>query len=122
MTVVAPRFVLRSCGHRIPSGRGKCPYCIPPRMSAAPLANELRKRANVVGYDKMSVEIATRLGMNFDTVERHIRRIVSGDVRSVALHTADGFCVALGDVMPATLWPDEWDVANPVEPYGDEDW
>lgn len=117
-----PVFNVRSCGHSVPSGRMKCPYCIPPRMSAAPLAEALRQRASVVGYERMSFEIASRLGMQFGRVERHIRRIVAGDVRHVAFDTADKFCVALGGVMPATLWGDEWNDASPVEPYGDEEW
>jgi hypothetical protein len=122
MTVTEQRFVTRKCGHRIPSGREKCPYCVPPRLSAEPLAEEFRKRAKHTSYNQMSIEIATRLGMSYERVERHVRRIVSGDVKNVSLDTADRFCVALGGVLPATLWKDEWEMMNPVEPHGDEEW
>lgn len=123
MTITQERqkFVLRACGHRVPVGRAKCPFCVPPRLDAAPLAAALRTRSNRIGVERMSIEIATRLGMTFERVERHVRRILAGDVRKVAFHTADNYCVALGGVMPSSLWGKEWDDACPVEPYGDEE-
>lgn len=115
------RFVTRTCGHRVPSGRKTCPYCTPPRLAAAPLAEAFRQRARRVGSNQMSLEIATRLGMEFGEVHRHIRKIVAGDVRKVSLETADRYCTALGGDSAAALWGQEWQDANPIEPYGDED-
>lgn len=115
------RFSLRSCGHRVPRGREECPFCNPPRLSVEPLAELLRTRCDRDGQAKTSVEIASRLGMDYDSVERQIRRILSGDVTKVAFHTADNYCIALGGPMPAQVWGREWDEASPVEPYGDEE-
>jgi hypothetical protein len=121
MTLTATKFATRACGHRVPVGRAKCPYCVPPRLDAAPLVEVFNRRAEQVGFRVMSVEIATRLGMEYGRVERHIRRIVAGTITHVRLHTADAYCVALGGVLPASLWPDAWEDANPIEVYGDED-
>src|SRR6266516_4752028 len=39
------RFSVRKCGHRVPYGRKKCPYCDPPRMPAEPLRDLIERRA-----------------------------------------------------------------------------
>lgn len=124
LTRVKPQFAVRACGHSVPMGRAKCPYCTPPRMSAEPLAAEFRKRASRIGFEKMTFEVASRLGMSYERIDRHIRRIVAGDVTKISFNNADKFCVALGGISPATLWPEEWEYANPVEdePYGDENY
>lgn len=121
MTLTKPKFIQRSCGHRVPSGQKKCPYCYPPRLSVEPLAGLLRKRSETIGTKRMSFEIASRLGMDFERVYRHVRRILQGNLTSIQFHTGDRYCVALGQTMPAELWGSEWDDASPVEPYGDED-
>lgn len=113
-------FSERACGHRVPTTAKRCSYCQPPRLSAEPLALLLRQRLLQVGQTTVSVELATRLGMDFDSVDRQIRRILSGDVQKVEFHTGDSWSVALGQ-MPASVWGSEWDSANPVEPYGDEE-
>lgn len=120
MTLVDVRFSTRACGHRVPIGDGGCVYCKPPRLSVQPLAELLRKRCDAFGTRHVAFEIAARLGMTFDTVERQVSRILSGRILKVSFHTADSYCVACGE-MPTTLWGKEWDAASPVEPYGDED-
>lgn len=58
--------------------------------------------------------------MKYESVEQHVRRIMSGAVKKVSFSTADRFCVALGQEMPASLWGQEWQDASPPEIYGDE--
>lgn len=69
----------------------------------------------------MSIEIATRLGMEYDSVARQVHKMFSGETKTISMYLADSYCVALGGVMPASLWGQEWDDASPMEPYGDED-
>lgn len=117
----AQPFSQRLCGHRVPKSRKHCPYCQAPRVTAAPLAEAILARAVVVGsVAKVSIEVATRLGLRFDSVERQIRKILQGKMQKVDLYLADAYAVALGQEMPAVMWGDEWEFANPVEPYGDE--
>lgn len=116
-----PTFATRACGHRVPKGRPSCPYCWPPRMPTAPLADALRERALRLGsMNAVSIEVATRLGMEFDSVDRRIRKIVSGSLATIEFDTADRYAIAIGQ-MPTSLWGKRWDDATPVEePYGDE--
>lgn len=117
-----PEFVDRSCGHRIQKGRKNCPYCRTPRLSVAPLAEAVSRRANQLGtLTKVSVEVATRLGMRYESVDRQLRKILQGKMSKLDFYLADAYAVALGEEMPALLWGEEWDDANPVEPYGDEE-
>lgn len=69
----------------------------------------------------VSVEVAARLGMRFDSVERQLRKILQGEMQKLDFYTADAYAVALDQGMPAQLWGEEWWEANPVEPYGDEE-
>lgn len=113
-------WTMRLCGHRVPKGRKLCPWCKPPMLSVVPLQDELRRLApSFGGYNKMAFHIASRLGMEYDNVERQIRKIMQGKMQRITLRIADEYSVALGQV-PAILWADEWDAANPIEPYGDE--
>lgn len=97
-----------------------CPYCSPPRLSAAPIVPLLAERIRQVGLGALSVDMATRLGMDARSLERRIGRLVDGTYKRVELHSADELAIGLGQ-SPQAIWQDEWDRANPVEPYGDED-
>lgn len=120
MTQEKPKtFVTRSCGHTIPRGENKCVYCAPPRLSIQPLADLLRARIERSSVVSVSLEVAQRLGQNPETVKRYVQRVLSGEFKRVGLYVADEYAVALGE-MAATMWGNEWDEANPVEPYGDE--
>lgn len=116
----SPQFATRPCGHRVPRNRPRCPFCQPPRLSVVPLVDALKHRADVVGGIRpMSVEIATRLGMEYESVARQVHKMFSGQTKTISMYLADSYCVAIGD-MPASLWGQAWDDANPIEPYGDE--
>lgn len=118
----AVAFATRRCGHRVPVGRKHCPYCQrEPMVSVAPLAIELRRRADKVGANQLAFEVSSRLGMDYDNCERQIRKMLQGKMQRITLTTADNYATALGGYSPATLWGQEWDDASPVEPYGDED-
>lgn len=117
-----PEFTTRPCGHCVPKGRKKCPYCQTPWLSAKPLEDLLRTRTRQLGsVDAVSIEVATRLGWTQERTRRQITRILSGSMSKVTFDTADSFAVALDIGMPAAVWGDEWDFCNPVEIYGDED-
>lgn len=69
----------------------------------------------------MSVDMATRLGMDARSLERRISRLVDGTYKRVTLHSADELAIGLGQ-SPQAIWGQEWDAQNPVDLYGDEEY
>lgn len=116
----APEWAVRACGHRVPVGRSSCPWCSPPRLSIKPLSELVRARTKVVSLNALSVEVASRLQEDPQTVRRYLTRVVAEEFERIEFHTADRYAIALGE-MPASLWGSAWDDASPVEPYGDEE-
>lgn len=84
----------------------------------------MEERAGQIGLRSMTIDIASRMGMDYESVERHIRRMFVGEFSTIGLYKADAYAIAIGQ-SPQAIWRDAWDEANPIEPYeryGDEDY